>query len=348
MSQKIVEVEKWRRQYPFLNKIWDLYKEFDEPANEYGHPDYDEICSHIIQGKYEHLRKDKELCTKLLRNIWLISDYHDDNVIKPVFCNYLNMWLYYHLRIYNFPDELISKFFEIGKGLVEDLPESYNCVYDLPVDRNFEDPEKVMKLNNFVDNIDTIETCLLNKDDQNNCACLKYLYECGSIYNNLNKKYCNTYYDKTFVNKTLCKELETFRTTYDSDIAGNTYISKKLPPLSKIDNIYLAHCALEEKSWLSHDDDNSVFNQVFRNIPSVVGGMMGTSVLSLIMYKFTPIGSLIRSRMGKNKAMDDTLYEEMNEFVSSSYQYEDINSDGMDYSIAYHPVKNYKFAYYAE
>lgn len=52
--------------------------------------------------------------------------------------------------------------------------------------------------------------------------------------------------------------------------------------------------------------------------------------------------------MGKNKAMDDTLYEEMNEFVSSSYQYEDINSDGMDYSIAYHPVKNYKFAYYAE
>ncbi|SBS95715.1 PIR Superfamily Protein [Plasmodium ovale curtisi] len=336
-----MDIKKWKTQYPFLDDIWKLFQDFDRTVIEDNYfVEYEKKCRFILDGKNYHL----DVCMKLLRNLWLITDDPYEHISENARCTYLNTWLYYQEKN-KFPGDIINKIFRIVKDIAYDsLEEPYICEYD-PSYKNHIEPEQMMKLNNLIDNMDIIEEILLDNSDENHCLCQKYVHECGGIYRNMNKKYCDNEEDKTIKYNVLCEELQTFQKKYVELSSEYPHIRNKLPSLDFSNNTYITGCLYTEKKRISYLDDNSAFNQVFRNLPLIVGGMMGTSVILLILYKFTPIGSLIRSRMGKNKAMDDTLYEEMNEFGSSSYQYENMNLDDMEYNMTYHPVRNSQFAY---
>ncbi|SBS82181.1 hypothetical protein POCGH01_00153700 [Plasmodium ovale] len=63
---------------------------------------------------------------------------------------------------------------------------------------NYNEPHNIIILNNFIENIDTIQSALGKTDHTNYCLRRCYIYECIDIYKKMNKQYCNKQGNKNF------------------------------------------------------------------------------------------------------------------------------------------------------
>ncbi|SBT01989.1 PIR Superfamily Protein [Plasmodium ovale curtisi] len=335
-----MDIEKWRSDYPFFNNIWNLYGKFNEPVNENGYPSYTDLCKLISSNYREDTQKHNDVCMKVLRNLWLISDYPDKDMINSVRCTYLNMWLYYQSKINKFPDDFINQIFFISKGMLDVLPDSYECTYDSSYEKKFEEPENIIKLNNFVDNVEIVESALLGERGINYLKCLNYVKECVNIYSEMKATYCMNEDDINNRFKDTCEELSTFKNMYMSVLYNSVQEDEIVPDLSSIPlvpRVRLSH-EQRDKASISSERDDSV-NTVTGTISTVGGSVVGMGTFLLLMYQFTPFGSWVRSRVGRQKEMSDHLdIEEMDHMYLNGYGNNSIYSDDMGYNMGYNAM----------
>lgn len=267
-----------------------MYGKFNEPVNENGYPSYTDLCKLISSNYREDTQKHNDVCMKVLRNLWLISDYPDKDMINSVRCTYLNMWLYYQSKINKFPDDFINQIFFISKGMLDVLPDSYECTYDSSYEKKFEEPENIIKLNNFVDNVEIVESALLGERGINYLKCLNYVKECVNIYSEMKATYCMNEDDINNRFKDTCEELSTFKNMYMSVLYNSVQEDEIVPDLSSIPlvpRVRLSH-EQRDKASISSERDDSV-NTVTGTISTVGGSVVGMGTFLLLMYQVIPI-----------------------------------------------------------
>ncbi|SBS82203.1 PIR Superfamily Protein [Plasmodium ovale curtisi] len=335
-----MNTERWKRDYPFFNVIWTLYDKFEEDVIETYYPDYDDRCKHITTNQSEHLSRYKDICKKLLRNLWFIPDEEYEGMSQDVRCTYLNMWLYYKVVRNDIPEELILKIFNVAKQMIKDLPDAKKCEYDLPFEKDFKEPEKIMKLNHFVDSFYLIEDTLEEEGEkgQNYFTCFNYIKECAKIYAELYSTYCINDTEHKFVK--LCMELKTFQGKYTSEISENSEIANKIPPLTSFVSEVAVRLPRRQQAEELHsgEDDHSI-SHIQSSISKVGGSLVGMGTVLLLMYQFTPFGPWLRSRIGGNKGKNNHLdEEEMDHMYLNEYGNDGIYSDDIGYNMGYNAM----------
>ncbi|SBT58597.1 PIR Superfamily Protein [Plasmodium ovale wallikeri] len=103
----------------------------------------------------------------------------------------------------------------------------------------------LIKLKKFVENIDTTQSILVNKDPLNHCLCRHFLYECIDIYIRTNKTYCPSQGDE---NKNSCDTLKRFLDTYTSFLRNEPQMSDEIASSHFSKKNYLTECAPKEES----------------------------------------------------------------------------------------------------
>ncbi|KNA02597.1 hypothetical protein PVNG_05141 [Plasmodium vivax North Korean] len=237
------EIEKWKTEYPFLERVWDLFYEFTNDITEKENPlfvvcDDDDIVESYPskEGKYT------QYCKILLKNIRAVSltkihskgyrTIFEEPLDSNTRCTYLNKWLYYFIKIHSVPEAFIRKMFEAVDGLKTLLPENTvytECIYE-SYTRDYAKPEDAIKLSNFVDNEDIIGGILMGNRPQHYQPCLNYIYDCVNTYKNLNTLYCKNNADHNPKYTKHCFDLESFKLTYEG-LSKIGSLIEKLPDL---------------------------------------------------------------------------------------------------------------------
>ncbi|SBT59582.1 PIR Superfamily Protein [Plasmodium ovale wallikeri] len=332
-----MDTKSLRRDYPFLNKTWDMYDKFDATVEDYGYPDYRVKCGYIALNYGKNISEYNELCMKLLRNLYRMADVMDESENTNVPCTYLNMWLYHKEKIYKIPVEFIKNIFRIARELIQDLPYDSECKYD-ESHKNHQEPYKIMLLNIFLDNIDTVEEIMKNDTDGRYSTCLKYVKECLSIYNDIKTKYCPDKESHT-INDT-CKELKVFEDIYTLTISNESPLNEKMPSITYSDPILLDRVTSEYQSKVSMSDadDNSV-NLGSDHASTIGGTVAGMGLFLLLMYQFTPLGRWLHSRINKRTGVSNNLgEEEMDHMYLNAYGNDSMYSDDMGYNMGYNTM----------
>ncbi|CAI7724296.1 Plasmodium vivax Vir protein, putative [Plasmodium vivax] len=315
------KIKQWKIDYPFLTNIWTRYEEFDKPVNYEDEEDAD----------YNNVLKYENTCKVVIRNTNDHNKKYNDFCIRER-CNSLNYWLYYMIGELKFSKEFASKIFEEAKKIALGLHNIYVC--DYTYNEKIKDPEKIIKLLNFHDNIDKIQGILKGQINDEYCYCEKYINQCVNIYKNIKSMYCSGSSDKQN-NSDTCTHVQTFETTYTNFLVNIPQLHDKVPSLMSSDDKYVRQC----KTDLSNPNATQQENQgtskeiSLTNTVATIGGV--SSVLAML-YKFTPAGRWINSGLLRNgRSINTNLYTEgASELLLEKPLHEDINSYNIGYEVA--------------
>lgn len=252
---------------------------YDIFNNSLSHADinrYNDVCMGIITEDNSDKSLKMEFCMKLLRNLMSLSKVKITGMNTNDRCRNLNDWLFYQTEKLMIKENIISEIFDALNKLPNGLVNSNNCIYYY-YNTNYIEPEKVIKLNNFIENIDSIKSTLEKRENTNYCLCQRYIYECINICREINKKYCNNEDDRKI---RTCGRVSNFLSTYISYLPGGSQISNKIEYVTFTEKEYLGECAPNEEAEAVASD--KVDNHV---VGSVTGTLAGTCLSLLALYK---------------------------------------------------------------
>ncbi|SBS90413.1 PIR Superfamily Protein [Plasmodium ovale curtisi] len=185
----------------------------------------------------------------------------------------------------------------------------------------------------------------MKDEDYNNMVLLNELQnELGEIYNNMSKrmnemnipcmeyfkKYINTYgicITNCPDNDTgFCKVIEHFKGEYEKLFLGVDGLSK--------------NCIDKERLKLPTYNDVSLAYKKNTIVGSVLGPSVATLFATAFLYKFTPFGQWIHSKMGTEKGVLDNLYEENEQLSLDNSENDNIRFGENPYLISYDSVVN--------
>ncbi|KMZ76581.1 hypothetical protein PVIIG_05911 [Plasmodium vivax India VII] len=263
-----------------------MYDKFAQPLNEENNSPQAIACDRIKVYKGDHVDKQKKNI-----NSFLLYDENYENDVLNKYCDILYIWLYFEIKKNKFSSSIIDKNFDESINMVRSSRKQKPCPY-FSFSENLHEPENLMKLRIFIDNIETLKTILDNINELNNCSCLEYVYECINIYKDMHRVYCSGEKNKDPKNSDTCNIVDEFRTKY------NLYIYKikneiyKLPYLSDINDMskvrstHIAHCSLDGKRQNSnYNNGNQSESYTQSNVTKVLGTMIGISSFLALSYK---------------------------------------------------------------
>ncbi|VUZ99402.1 PIR protein [Plasmodium vivax] len=337
MSQFSKEISEWKENVRFYYDIWKLYEEFNQSADNH------EKNSEIFNKCKEHARIENngeetynELCMKLLKNILILfTRYSNDKEIYSKRCKDLYNWLYHKTKPYKLTENIVPSIFNYSKSLIQETDKQYICPY-LLYNKDHYKYEKIIELNIFEDNVETLIDILKDRNSDQYCPCIKYVNNCVKTYKNLDNNYCTPANIQKLDNDEFCKELNKFPTYYGylTDVPS---IMNEIPSLSSDIDKYTNECLSDNSiNQLVSTSDKSLGNSTSVAASTVVGAMVGIPPFLALMYKFTPVGQLFRSRYYKGKAHNIGL----NELFYPTSENMNYSSYHTGYNVLYGPGTN--------
>ncbi|SBT72007.1 PIR protein [Plasmodium ovale] len=251
----------------------------------------------------EHLKSQsnkQKICEAVILFLKHFKEETDDTTYYDIGCKYLFYWLYTHVQS---NEKAFINTLNLYKQLYSIYNERHNGldIFNKYIDvMNEHTIDKLVKLTDMYNILDNFYEKNTSQKTEENCTSgvkdlyTKYLDECKNGYD----------YD-------FCDELKNFRKKHNFIIQkvllckGEQYL---LPPVEKTDKVGTTI------------------------IPFSL--ITVTSLILLIMYKFTAFGPWIRRIIGKNKNILEYLNEETNHSLNN-YEILDDNSDMPNYNIAY-------------
>ncbi|VUZ99421.1 PIR protein [Plasmodium vivax] len=335
MSEISMDIAKWKSEYPFLENVWKMYEDFekkvsdDENASMYIEP----ICINILRIlRSYNINNFKEFCMKLVRNLGAYSN--DPIIYNPnrVRCKNLNNWLYYLIMKHKIPDDIISKIFQESKNIMDVAGNKNMCPYNT-YSEFLDEPDEMLKINHFDDNINKIKGILMDNEHTNNCSCRRYIYDCARMYNEMNRKYCSTDDNRENKYKTTCSQLYIFKYSYDTYLTTIDLINK-IPPLDNHPVEQYVNCpsSKSDKELVDVKSEQGS-SSTSSTLPTAIGTMAGVSSVLAFLYKFTPAGNLLHSGLrGNIGSIKNTMYsEDANALIFDRLEHSDYNSYNIGY-----------------
>ncbi|KMZ88573.1 hypothetical protein PVBG_04782 [Plasmodium vivax Brazil I] len=278
-----------------IKNFWDIYDKFFETINDskytstLAHCDIDDMFSNDNKVVYQ------QICKKLARNLLSLAEsrYRADELLKR--CNILYIWLYFEIKNNNLSDDTVKTTFEGLNEVVDWMQKKAPCPY-FSFNKNLHKPEDLMELRIFNDNIETIQTILLEESYNNlYCSYQRYVNYCFNKYKPLKQTYCTQEKSKEKDNIDTCNELKNFEYYY-SFLTEKPNISDKIPTLNSSSNttINIDRCKLyevKETSTTIIDDQSGSTTQ--RSVNTAIGTMAGVSSVLAFLYKVSTNFNLI-------------------------------------------------------
>ncbi|SBS95091.1 PIR protein [Plasmodium ovale] len=282
-------------------------------------PQFASTCDSIFTNRHNSNSIHKDICKTLLAYFHLskISGGSND---PNSYCRYSNYWLNKKVRKENGTlEEYASSFFNIFASSTNGNFTSSECknyVYDLG-----DDTFKKMKI--LFTYHEHYSNFILKKQKEPDLSCVS-AQECAKIYKE-NIFNCSSFEDK------YCAKLKGFRDKLMRDLKSLKMCSDTQDIISSIDK------TITESSSQNQREESS---QATTISASSLGTMMGVSLLSLFLYKVTPLGSWLSSRIGNFKKTLNIGDNEENESLFQYSESTESNYTNGDYNIAYHFVGN--------
>ncbi|KMZ76843.1 hypothetical protein PVIIG_05415 [Plasmodium vivax India VII] len=331
------------------------YDEFNSAVTDDDSSTIESLVSVLkLWGWYEE--KHKDIYKKLTRNLLLLLNREYKKMSNTDFCRFLYQWVYHTKKKYNINEFYISLFYKTIHDSIVQLGAIKKCPYST-YDNDYEISKNIIKLQNFYSDIDTIEKTLMNeslpqKKDSHYCYAQRYANECVKIYRNMHNTFCSGNKHKISENENICSQLSAFSTSYTNYLFNQGDIKKKIPDLSSSEIEIHYGCPSDEpataqevitESGPAHGSvSDGVIqrdNQIPLNATAVVGTMIGIPPFLGLIYRFTAIGTMFRSKSKKSINVFNNLNEEIeNELFYSRLEKENLNYRPERYNVAYGPV----------
>ncbi|KMZ99266.1 hypothetical protein PVNG_02149 [Plasmodium vivax North Korean] len=269
-----------------------MYDKFAEPLSVEDNNHHSSACNRLPIYNDGRVDEHKNACKVLLRNSILLYDKDYENEVFIKYCDILYIWLYFEIKKNMLSPSIINKIFDGSIQKVSSTGQKKPCTY-FSFNENLHQPEKLMKLRIFNDNIKTLTNILNNINESNNCSCLKYVYDCIKIYKDMYRDYCSgEKKTQNLKNINTCKIVDDFGTKYSSNIYDRYYAIYKLRSLSDINDMskatstYIADCSLDGKRQnFYYNNDNQLDSYTQSNVTKVLGSMIGISSFLAISFK---------------------------------------------------------------
>ncbi|SBT82935.1 PIR protein [Plasmodium ovale] len=230
--------------------------------------------------------------------------------------SYINYWLNDLSRNNSSSNNLTLKEFQIKMDGIEDIFTTVKLDEKLYHIKD-EDFKNMNLLSDLYDNQGKIFQ-FTSKIKGQIITCIDHFQEFISTYE---KGIIQCPHDDT----SFCKALKHFKEEYENYVFGQYGASNK--------------CIDKDLLKLPTYKDISAGDKV-----TVVGTILGPSFVSLFasifLYKFTPLGQWIRSKMRTSKGIHSKLYEENDQLLLNTLGTENINSDYNEFSISYDSIVN--------
>ncbi|GAB70001.1 hypothetical protein PCYB_007500, partial [Plasmodium cynomolgi strain B] len=233
MSETKVNTEGLRMQYPFLEKIWAHYDEFNQ-AVEHSDPHkyyYHAICEQVMKKVQNNEKWNNDICIKLIRNLRNFPSIRNTDKYNSERCNNLNSWLYYITKNYDVHQNSIMKIFDVYKDKMEIVGHGTPYCSKYLYKDIYKNSDEIIKLINLKEYENDILSILMNNNHNNHRLCLKFIFECANKYKKMNKIYCTNQTINSSEKSYICSELLKFMRLFTSYISTKEELIEKLPSL---------------------------------------------------------------------------------------------------------------------
>ncbi|VUZ93232.1 PIR protein [Plasmodium vivax] len=322
-----------------LLKNLSLYKLYDKLNQTLPNKSQDAICLQHCNGKLQNLEEGESKLPELCKSVCKVMltpediDIFCSNSVCKRSCLYTNLWLYNHVLNITNSEINIDNFYQALK-LIQQRETSAlkECSF-----RNFKLDNDVFNIIKFIYELlylyDDIKNNISGKYESNDELYCKHIKENFRYYNIIKKK-CTI--------KEECKyhkELMNFKNQFSKDqvldfiykncryektlCKGDTDLSNDIPCLKKSEN--------SVKITISDGDSNNVIKILYMSLLSF-GSVMG--ILSMF-YKFTPLGSWLRTKIGKKNNIEKHMNKENYDNLEYLQKIGSTYSDNKIYNIKY-------------
>ncbi|CAI7720818.1 hypothetical protein, conserved [Plasmodium vivax] len=348
-----MDLEKWRTKYSFLEKVSDLFEEYNaDITDEYrGRND---PCDFLTYLYGENRTEYKHFCRKLIRNIWLMSEKTQEEMAQSVRlnrdmtknerCTNLNKWIYYYLKKVRVPEKMIEQIFLTTNKLIQIFPHYHHCQYE-SLSEDYLESYSVIKLSFFSDNLLTILEILRDKHNPHYDACVKYIRECANTYKKMKIDHCNGYDEKNIKYVKTCEELKVFEHAYMLELRDLLNINTGILNLKNTEMDADIQLELDEEELLDEVDDVELDAQgnsdylsktLQENLTKGAGITAGAGAFLFFLFRFTPVGSWLRSGNRRTPEVENILEGgPSEELFLNDPDYMPMNSDTTSYNVGY-------------
>ncbi|KMZ77002.1 hypothetical protein PVIIG_06313 [Plasmodium vivax India VII] len=163
MSLDNLNISQLRKEYPFLNEIWNLYDSFDKSVEGDSKPLYDSICELATENLDNDKTKYYDICMNIIRNLDPYCKKGETCMLYSDRCSNVNNWLYNIIEEKDFNKKhIIKRIFDLTKIIRPEINRN-GCPY-YSYDTEYKEPMNTIHLKIFTDNIDVIERTLKMHD----------------------------------------------------------------------------------------------------------------------------------------------------------------------------------------
>ncbi|SCA81954.1 hypothetical protein, conserved, partial [Plasmodium vivax] len=270
--------------YKFLGEIYKLYDDLDQSVVE-NHPNKDiiNLCDNYDTFNVTFNQHQKSICKKILRNLFLCNSSNTDNFTNC--CSNIYVWLNFELNKSKIANYIIENIFKLPKSR-GNVGSIYYCPY-FSFHDNMHNPENLMKLRIFNDNIDTFQNMLKDVQKSNDCSLKIFVYKCIEIYRDMYPKYCSNGKDREKKNKNSCEIINNFNTLYSSYINKENGTIHNFPELSSttITNVIDGCSSHEYTGDSTFGESPQTGTSLTQNISRAFGAMAGIPPFLALIYK---------------------------------------------------------------
>ncbi|CAG9474538.1 unnamed protein product [Plasmodium vivax] len=368
MTDDILDIAKWKNNYPFLKNVSDIYDKYNsnEYDNEYKNT-YDGLCYTIIDKVvYGDAKKHKDICMKLMRNLKYFSLNSKDYKISNERCNILFHWLYGFLKEDKITYDIIDKCFENYDDYSSIKKNTkMKCLYFK--DDKFIEPTKITLLDIFNDNIDIIKDTLKDVNVSISNLARKYVCECVKIYKYMNDKYCDNGEGKNKNYKSTCLKLNQFKSIYNIFHSNLGELNTSVASVDDLDNEFSVKCPSAQPNMAltpekaknreatlgmgtipaAGDYDaplveelrappEIVDSSMKKNITTTIGTLAGASSVLALLYRFTPAGRFVNPRLRRmgGRTNNNFYSDRESELLFDEFAQGNINTYNIGYDAA--------------
>ncbi|KMZ88566.1 hypothetical protein PVBG_04775 [Plasmodium vivax Brazil I] len=228
--------------YPFFNNVLTMYDEFDSHVDgDINERNYDFMCDHIVKTSNGELKKHKNICIKLMRNLGHRSS--NSKFLYPTHdrCNVLYNWIYNSINKHSIPRDVIVKCYDDYTTIKKVRHNENICPY-YSYDDIYEEPINIIMLKIFESNVDILISTLNEEKNPFTSSCQKYVCELVKIYNDMYSKFCAKRTEWGAKREKTCDILNKFYDIYKLFFFVNLQNTNKIPSPENIENDYLVKC----------------------------------------------------------------------------------------------------------
>ncbi|CAG9472722.1 unnamed protein product [Plasmodium vivax] len=317
--------------------LYKLYNTYEcELKNDPAVGTCNEQCDAKLRGESNEVLKLLKLCKGFCNIISRVINKNricKESSCRGSFIN-MNIWLYDHVNKTLASDHEINNFYTVLESIMKiDAPELNQ--YKITNYNDYKSAFKDMKyLYEFLHICDNIKDEISEEQNEKSQLYCTYIKEFFRYYNTIEGN-CTAVQNKPIYCTVIGKYQSTLNDTGTLDIIYNKCNFDKIPCEGDSTVKENFPCLSIKENLFKNESQSGNIRNVVSTLHTAILPFISISGISLIFYKFTPLGSYLRTRMRRNKNIKTNTHEEKYNNLENISTIQENNTDNLRYNIMY-------------